>query len=38
MVPQAPPKLFGLNARMEGERWIRVGGAWGPFGGMVGMY
>ena len=38
VVPQALPKLFGLNARMEGERWIRVGGAWAPFEGMVGMY
>ena len=38
VVPQAPPKLFGLNARMEGERWIRACGAWGPFEGMVGIH
>ena len=40
VVLQASPKLFGLNAsaRMEGERWIRAGGAWGPFEGMVGIH
>ena len=37
MVPQASPKLLGLNARMEGERWIRVGGAWAPLEGMIGI-
>ena len=38
MVPQASPKLFGLNARMEGERWIRACGAWAPFEGMGGIH
>ena len=38
VVLQASPKLFGLNARMEEERWSRACGAWGPFEGMVGIH
>ena len=37
VVPQAFSWLLGLNARMEGKWWIRVGGAWAPFEGMVGI-
>ena len=36
VVTQAFLWLFGLNARMEGEQWIRVGGAWASFEGMIG--
>ena len=35
-MPQAFSWLLGLDARMKGEWWIRVEGAWASFEGMIG--